>query len=121
MKKRIGLVLLLIAVTTGMAFAEYLRAIPYDASGDSSVGTVEIRYVFESYTGIDISYSCVPASSNRVTHVVFTFTAYYNDGSKPKTWTNTEDWMKPRDRSTWNFVVLWPSRIERVDISWKKK
>jgi hypothetical protein len=118
MKKRAVLIVLLIAAAAGMAFAKDGRDIDFNTWGDENAGTVTINYVREALQGINISYSCNPANS--YVEVEFSFTAHYQDG-KTKSWTNQESWLGARNNSTWRFALTNASKVERVDISWKRK
>ena len=117
MKKRIGFIVLLIAVTTGMAFAKDGRDIEFTTYGDPTAGDVWINSVKEALQGVNISYGCKPA--NKLVEVDFDFTAYYEDGSS-KSWTNHETWLSARRNSTWRFALLSASKVTSITISWTR-
>jgi len=128
MKKRVGLVLLLIAVTVGMAFAQSGRAIPFFASPGNFVRTlseedmkraygiygIEILSVTQTPVGINVTYSCPALNKD----VEFYFTVTYSDDTPDKQWTNIEKIRGARKSSTWRFTVLNCYHIKRVNIRW---
>jgi hypothetical protein len=121
MKKKVVLALLLLAVAAvGSVFAQSGRDIPYELKvATTSNGTpsgVSIVECKQSLTGVNISYS----SPQQRYILVFNFLAYYEDGSY-KMWSNEETLITARNKSTWRFTVLNPSKIKRMVITYENK
>jgi hypothetical protein len=125
MKKRVVLIVLLIAVTAGMAFAQNGRNIPFNAmpknagAGWNLKGDwrskIDVTSVTQTLVGINVTYKCGDVN----TDVLFEFTVYYSDGTPPKTWSDLEKIRGARNSSTWRFGVLNCYHISRVDITWQ--
>jgi len=130
MKKRIGFMVLLIAVAAGMAFAQNsggyngrpieFYAMPKNAHAGWNMdgqwySTIRVTSVTQTLVGINVSYDC--GNFNR--DVLFEFTVKYNDGTPDKTWTDIEKIRSSRSGSTWRFTVLNCYRISSVNIRWQ--
>jgi len=127
MKKRIGLVLLLIAVTAVMAFAENGRRIDFNYSTFNTKGNMlsgkgkdgpYITGVIETTTGIRIYYACPNSLANGgYGTVTFDVTAYYEDGSEKKN--KDREFIVFGSKGTIDQMFLRSSRITSVfvDIS----
>jgi len=111
MKKKIGLLVLLIAVTAGMAFAENGREIPVNGGMSLLSAGIKIKKVVETTVGIRIYYE---ASSNH-NKVTFDVDAIYQDGTQK----NNRDWesMKIAKSGTIDMVFLHSSRIKQLQIA----
>jgi hypothetical protein len=147
---RIGLVALLLAVVAvGMVFALNPIAVNCDNYLDSSwnrtvniEGSVGPRVVTNPAKGLSTTYpqrvsiddvSRSPVGIN-VTYsyknerdddyhpgkVEFKFTAYFDSGIKPVTWTNVENLTKNRKSSTWKFTLQNYLLCYRLDVSARK-
>jgi len=85
MKKKISLVLLLIAVVAGMAFAlDFIRSIPFSQNVFDEED-VTVRYVWEEKTGISVEYE-----GNKTMPVgkMFLVGVFYKDGSYQEVYNN---------------------------------
>jgi hypothetical protein len=129
MKKKIGsgvkiglVVLLLTVVAVGSVFAQMkhlgdqirMERRFNDKTDDQSIGFS--MFATLAVQGVNIWYNCVVPPGCKV---IFTFTAFYNDGTKPKTWTETENLTKPREK-TMNFVLLNQFNIDHIEYSLRR-
>jgi hypothetical protein len=118
MKKKIGLVLLLItAVTVGTAFAKNGRNIPFKTFGNSANGKVNILKCEEVTTGLGITYTCESYES-----LTFEIRVFWNKDGKTsdKVYTNKEKIKKPRESNTMVFPTPNNDSITNVNITWQK-
>ena len=139
--KKIGFIALLIVVA-GIAFAQNSggyngRPIPFTgrswysqylakqnsawdldrqayANSNPWAEKIEILSVEQTLVGVNVTYKC----GNFNQDVVFQFKAYYNDGSSPREWSDTERIRGSRSSSTWRFTVLNCYRISYLHIRW---
>lgn len=115
MKKKIGLVLLLIAVVTvGTAFAENGRKISTNNDFFDPSAKIIIDGVYETTTGIEVYYTTTVKDD-----LIFYCEAVYTDG-KTKSWTNKEYNLTSGSKK-FKAVLTFSSKIERVNISWERK
>ena len=138
MKKRIGFMVLLIAVAAGMAFAQnsggyngrpipfqiykdggfatpYYRDIVYHPENRMNPDQITITSVTQTLVGVNVTYDCNDIKQD----VLFRFRASFNDGSPDKTWEDVEKLRGWRSGSTWRFTVLNCYRIKQLDITWR--
>jgi len=131
MKKRIVLIVLLVAVAAGMAFTEKgyngrdipFTAYPTGVSGNwvnedvakvYGIDGIKILSVKQTLVGIDVTYSTTAKNKD----VYFRFKAEYSDGTAPKTWEDVEHIRGARSSSTWRFSVLNCYHISNVTVTW---
>jgi hypothetical protein len=110
MKKKIVLIALLAIAAAGAVFAQSGRTIPVSYN----VGPeITINYVEQTAVGLNVAYS----TSRALGSVRFYFTSYDEKGNAWKDWSNEEAIISARNKSTFRFTHLSPSKISKISIS----
>jgi len=119
MKKRIGFIVLLIAVAAGMAFAQSGRYITVNASANLGSANADLAFWIESVTqttvGIKVTYG---AESYVNKNVELQFSVDFDDGKPSKSWTTKVKIDGRAKNKSFSIGVLNCYHISKVFILW---